>query len=396
MCINGQCVSPAEPPLSCDSTCAQSDFGCIEYKLFNCSANNCPVMDTGSPATCPGTRTQVTLVTVDGKTSCVQMNYQYAPDSQGNCQIIHRNYTESAVRAKTTDVSATDGSASTEATGPSTDGTAAQGGTNAAASATCGPTLDSSGVPCLRPCSGSPQCHWTGYVCSTDPGNGIGPAPTSNTNGTTIYVPTGQPLWATVVPVAAAAPVAPSITSSGLTASVPLSIWIQGQNLASTAQANLSYIDDQGDTILRTLPMTASSDGTVGVIQLPDSFTEGFGPSCGNPSNCPVSFYLTQSGNSSNPSSFLMPTLKATVATAPAVASAPVDPNVAVVTSLYQTLLNRTPDAGDIAYWVNILDSGAQTLAQVRQDFLTSPEYLSGASGAARSCCAGRLYAEAS
>lgn len=49
--------------------------------------------------------------------------------------------------------------------------------------------------------------------------------------------------------------------------------------------------------------------------------------------------------------------------------------NTAFVTSLYQTLLFRAPDAGSLAYWVQDLANG-QTREQVVRSFLRSPEYV--------------------
>lgn len=47
----------------------------------------------------------------------------------------------------------------------------------------------------------------------------------------------------------------------------------------------------------------------------------------------------------------------------------------AFVSGLYWELLGRAPDAGGLAAWVQALQSGQLTDAQVRQGFLDSPEY---------------------
>jgi len=45
------------------------------------------------------------------------------------------------------------------------------------------------------------------------------------------------------------------------------------------------------------------------------------------------------------------------------------------VTTLYSTTLDRTPDAGGLSYWVNILSSGKQTGSQVVHYFIFGPEF---------------------
>ena len=47
-----------------------------------------------------------------------------------------------------------------------------------------------------------------------------------------------------------------------------------------------------------------------------------------------------------------------------------------VVTSLYQNLLGRTPAESETGYWVQRIDSGVQTVAQVVVDFTRSTEAL--------------------
>jgi hypothetical protein len=56
--------------------------------------------------------------------------------------------------------------------------------------------------------------------------------------------------------------------------------------------------------------------------------------------------------------------------------------NESFVTILYENVLNRAPDASGLANWVNALNSGADTRAQVVIDFTESQEFISDESGA--------------
>jgi hypothetical protein len=56
-------------------------------------------------------------------------------------------------------------------------------------------------------------------------------------------------------------------------------------------------------------------------------------------------------------------------------ASPNLSPNAAWVTSLYQRLLNRAPDAAGLKYWTNLLDSGTLNVGQVVAGFDSSPEH---------------------
>ena len=50
--------------------------------------------------------------------------------------------------------------------------------------------------------------------------------------------------------------------------------------------------------------------------------------------------------------------------------------NAALVTLMYLNILGREPDAGGLAYYVNLLDSGVLTRAALVLGFLNSPEYI--------------------
>ena len=48
------------------------------------------------------------------------------------------------------------------------------------------------------------------------------------------------------------------------------------------------------------------------------------------------------------------------------------------MTSLYQDLLDRSPDPGGLAYYVNLIDTGLLTRSQAAAQFFTSPEFTNG------------------
>ena len=173
---------------------------------------------------------------------------------------------------------------------------------------------------------------------------------------------------ATVYPAAPAAPApapvvpVPVITGGNVNVyTTPWSVNIQGQNLTSTMQATVLYADGSSSQQTVVLPLAVSSDDSGGSIQLPsDPLAQ---------STVIVTVSDTQSGAVSGAYSMIVPAAPAPVT--------PVDPNIAAVTNLYETLLDREPDAGGLAYWLSLLDSGTLTLAQVQNDFVTSQEYIS-------------------
>jgi hypothetical protein len=66
--------------------------------------------------------------------------------------------------------------------------------------------------------------------------------------------------------------------------------------------------------------------------------------------------------------------------------------STALVTSLYQNVLHRAPDAAGLAYWRTAIDSGGLSEAQVLVDFSESPENKANTPTSATAQSAARIY----